>query len=114
MRACLARPKGLESFRNLINTEGDLLMHKNRINSKLVIVALAVLFILALVWTGSSAQQPTVTGTVLLQQDLNIPGSTVALVSVEIPVGGREGKHTHPGTLVVYVRRVTVTLDYGG
>jgi quercetin dioxygenase-like cupin family protein len=55
-----------------------------------------------------------VTRKVLMQQDLNIPGYTAALVSVEIPVGGREGKHTHPGTLLVYVQEGTLTLDYEG
>jgi quercetin dioxygenase-like cupin family protein len=88
-------------------------MHKNRINPKFVI-ALAVLFILVPMWTSSSAQQPTVTRKVLLQQDLNIPGYSAALVSVEVPVGGREGKHTHPGTLMVYVQEGTFTLEYEG
>jgi quercetin dioxygenase-like cupin family protein len=49
-----------------------------------------------------------------MQQDLNIPGYTAALVLVEIPVGGREGRHTHPGTLVVYVQEGALTLDYEG
>ena len=89
-------------------------MNKNRINPRLVIVVLAVLFILAPLWTSSIAQQPTVTRKVLLQQDLNISGYTAALVSVEIPVGGREGRHTHPGTLVVYVQEGAFTLDYEG
>jgi quercetin dioxygenase-like cupin family protein len=61
-----------------------------------------------------SAQQPTVTRKVLMQQDLAIPGYTMALVSVEIPVGGREGRHTHPGTLIVLVQEGALTLDYEG
>jgi quercetin dioxygenase-like cupin family protein len=61
-----------------------------------------------------SAQQPTVTRKVLIQQDLAIPGYTAAMVSVEIPVGGREGKHTHPGTAMVVVQEGELTLDYEG
>ena len=34
-----------------------------------------------------------------------MPGNySLAVVSVEIPVGGREGKHSHPGPLIVYVQ----------
>src|ERR1041385_7252724 len=86
----------------------------NRINVKSVLVAAAVAILLP-VWTNSAAQnQPNVTRKVLMQQDLSIPGYTTALISVEIPVGGREGRHTHPGTLIVYVQEGTLTLDYEG
>lgn len=64
--------------------------------------------------TCLSAQAPQPTRKVLLQQDLAIPGYTAALVAVEIPVGAREGRHTHPGTAIVYVQEGTLTLDYEG
>jgi quercetin dioxygenase-like cupin family protein len=90
-------------------------MYKNWINIKHVLIAAAVLAVLLPAWTNSAAQnQPNVTRKVLMQQDLNIPGYTTALISVEIPVGGREGRHTHPGTLIVYVQEGTLTLDYEG
>jgi quercetin dioxygenase-like cupin family protein len=90
-------------------------MYKNRLNIKLLLVAAAVLAVLLPAWTTSAAQnQPSVTRKVLMQQDLNVPGYTTALISVEIPVGGREGRHTHPGTLIVYVQEGTLTLDYEG
>jgi quercetin dioxygenase-like cupin family protein len=80
-----------------------------------MLIAAAVVAILLPGWTKSAAQQaPSVTRKVLMQQDLNIPGYTTALISVEIPVGGREGRHTHPGTLLVYVQEGTLTLDYEG
>ncbi len=62
------------------------------------------------------AQTPAsaVVRTVLLQHDLAIPGYSTALVSVEIPVGGREGRHTHPGLLIAHVESGAVTLDYEG
>ena len=73
-------------------------------------------FIMAL---GSLAAQkpaaPTVTRTPLLTQDLPMPGGYVAtLVSVELPVGAREGRHMHSGTLVAYVREGELTLDHEG
>jgi len=50
---------------------------------------------------------------VLMQQD--VPnGAQLSVVSVEIPVGGREGRHTHPGPLIVYVQEGALTLDYEG
>jgi quercetin dioxygenase-like cupin family protein len=69
----------------------------------------------AAVWTVpvSSAPAPTVVRKVLNQQDTG-PGQTMALISVEIPVGGREGKHTHPGALMVYVTDGALTLEYEG
>jgi quercetin dioxygenase-like cupin family protein len=62
------------------------------------------------------AQQaaPTVVRTVLFAQDLNIPGYQEVLVEVRIPVGGREGRHTHPGTVIVHVEEGELTLDYDG
>ena len=78
---------------------------------KYVKAAIAVLISSAL---SLSAQQPTVTRKVLIQQDLAIPGYTAAMVAVEIPVGGREGRHTHPGTVMVVVQEGELTLDYEG
>ena len=60
------------------------------------------------------AQLPAVQRKVLLQQDLTIPGYQAVLVSVEIPVGGREGRHTHPGSVLVHVEEGALTLDYQG
>ena len=60
------------------------------------------------------AQQPTVQRKVLQQHDLTIPGYQAVLVAVEIPVGGREGRHTHPGTALVLVEQGELTLDYVG
>lgn len=60
------------------------------------------------------AQQPAVQRKVLLTQDLAIPGYQTVSAVVEIPAGGREGRHTHPGSVVVYVTDGTLTLDYEG
>jgi quercetin dioxygenase-like cupin family protein len=60
------------------------------------------------------AQQPTVERRVLLQQDLAIPGYQNVLIAVTLPAGGREGRHTHPGTLLVHVIDGVLTLDHDG
>ncbi len=65
-------------------------------------------------WSIARAQQPTVERKVLLQQDLMIPGYQNVLVAVTIPAGGREGRHMHPGTLLVHVLDGVMTLDHDG
>lgn len=64
--------------------------------------------------TSAQTAAPPVTRTVLLQHDTSVPGYSAVLVAVEIPVGGREGRHTHPGTLVARVEQGELTLDYEG
>ena len=62
----------------------------------------------------AQAQQPAVERKVLLQQDVAIPGYQNVLVAVTIPAGGREGRHTHPGTALVHVLEGVLTLDHDG
>ncbi len=74
----------------------------------------AACLVAAIVIPATAAQQaPQVVRKVLLQQD--VPGNQqMSLVEVQIPAGGREGKHQHPGSLVVYVLEGNLTLDYEG
>lgn len=70
-------------------------------------------------WAGSpplslAAQAPDIVRRVLLQQDLPIPNYQVVAFSVELPPGGREGLHTHSGTLIVHMLEGTVTFDHEG
>ena len=76
-------------------------------------------FIIAAVVVGgaqslTNAQQAGVERKVLLQQDLTMPGYQAVLVAVTIPVGGREGRHIHPGTVLVHVQEGALTLDHDG
>ena len=78
-----------------------------------VFVALAALAAAALI--EAQTAPPAVVRKVLLQQDLVSPANySLALVSVEIPVGGREGRHTHSGSLAVYVLEGAISMDYEG
>lgn len=76
--------------------------------------ALIGLTALSAALSAASAQQPTVQRKMLLKQDLPIAGYQAVMAAVEIPVGGREGRHTHPGAVVVYVQEGALTLDYEG
>ena len=64
--------------------------------------------------TSDAAPAPNVQRRVLLTQDLQIPNYQTVLVEVTIPAGGREGRHTHPGTAVVHVQEGQLTLDLEG
>ena len=49
----------------------------------------------------------------LLQED-GPPGYQAVLNVLEIPPGGREIRHTHPGPLVGYILEGTLTLEHEG
>jgi len=88
-------------------------MTKNSIKGAALVLVL--LFSgLSLLLAAPAAQQPTVTRKILLKKDAAIPGYEQDLVAVEIPVGAREGRHTHPGSAMIFVQEGTLTLDYEG
>jgi quercetin dioxygenase-like cupin family protein len=80
------------------------------------ICVLAAMAALAFVFmqVTQAQQAPAVKRTVLLQHDTSAPGFEAILVAVEIPVGGREGRHFHPGTAMIHVTDGAITLDYEG
>jgi quercetin dioxygenase-like cupin family protein len=64
---------------------------------------------------GLKAQPaPTVKRTVLLKQDMTIPGREAVMAAVELPPGGREGRHTHPAEVYGFVQEGTITLEVQG
>jgi quercetin dioxygenase-like cupin family protein len=92
-------------------------MLKNSIKATFIALVVAAFYTWTPLASSAAAQQPaapTVTRTVLMQKDLPIPGYVAALVAVELPVGAREGRHMHSGTLVAYVKEGALTLDYEG
>ena len=77
--------------------------------------AAAAAFVTLSLTPGTFAQAtPEVKRTVLLRHDAPAPGFEALLVGVEIPVGGREGRHTHPGLAIIHVEEGTLSLDYEG
>jgi hypothetical protein len=62
--------------------------------------SLKIAAIIFVVGVSVAAQAPTVVRTVKISHDLALNNGFVSnLVTVEIPVGGREGRHKHAGTL---------------
>jgi quercetin dioxygenase-like cupin family protein len=89
-------------------------MIKNSMKVVALFFAVMAFPTLALLLVTPAAQQPTVTRKILLKQDSPVPGYEEALVMVEIPSGGREGRHTHPGSVIIYVQEGTLTFDNEG
>ena len=79
-----------------------------------VCFAVSAVAAVSAVSVAAPAPGPNVERKMLLQQDLSIPNYSTALVEVTIPAGGREGKHTHPGSAVVYVQQGALTLSMEG
>src|SRR5262245_63386039 len=83
-----------------------------RITMRLVTIGAALVLglpALSVTPAPASAQQPTIQRKVLLTQDLPIADYQIVMAAVEIPAGGREGRHTHPGALVVYIQEGALT-----
>lgn len=89
-------------------------MTKNSKKFAVVASVLVVLSSLAVSFTTPAAQQPAVSRKILLKQDAPVPGYEEVLAAVEIPAGGREGRHTHPGSVIIYVQEGTLTFDTDG
>jgi len=78
------------------------------------LAALLTLAVTALTWAQTSSAPPAVIRKMLMQQDLSIPDYQVLLLTVEIPAGGREGKHKHSGDLAVYIQEGEMVLEVEG
>jgi quercetin dioxygenase-like cupin family protein len=89
-------------------------MIKNSIKAVALVFVVVMFFSLALLLVTPAAQQPNVSRKILLKHDSPIPGYEEDLATVEIPPGGREGRHTHPGSLLVHVQEGVLTFDYEG
>jgi quercetin dioxygenase-like cupin family protein len=76
--------------------------------------AFAAALALSLGAAVSAQNAPGPVRTVLARQDTTVPGYEAVAVRVEIPVGGREGRHKHPGVAMGYVEQGTLTLEYEG
>jgi len=62
-----------------------------------------------------AAQEPKVERTILQRQDLaGVPGYELLFVEATIPVGGREGRHTHPGTMLGYLTAGDFAMEVEG
>ncbi len=78
--------------------------------------ALWTLAIATVAWTASTRAEapPSVKRSVLQKHDLHAAKQEGVMAMVEIPPGGREGRHTHPAEVFAYVLEGTATLDIEG
>ena len=73
----------------------------------------AVALVLGLGCAAAFAQQG-VERQILLRHDLDVPGHEAVLAQVSIAPGGREGRHTHPGSGVAHVLSGALTVEMDG
>jgi quercetin dioxygenase-like cupin family protein len=85
------------------------------VSSRLVAVVAIAAVVGAAGIQGLKAQQaPSVKRTVLLKQDMTVPGREAVMALVELPPGASEGRHTHPAEVYVFVQEGTPTFEVEG
>jgi quercetin dioxygenase-like cupin family protein len=75
-------------------------------------IAAVVMFVIGLTMRSDAQVGPS--RKILLQRDLDIPGYETILNEASVAVGGREGKHRHPGAFVAYLLEGEMTLEMEG
>jgi quercetin dioxygenase-like cupin family protein len=77
-----------------------------------LLAASAMISVLAMAPAGDA--QVGLERKIVLQQDLKMPGYETVVAEVTLAVGAREGRHTHPGTLIGYLLQGELTLEVEG
>ena len=86
-----------------------------RVGSRMAVMVAIGVVAGAAGFQGLKAQQaPSVKRTVLLKQDMTIPGREAVMALVELPPGATEGKHTHPAEVYGYVLEGAINLEVEG
>lgn len=75
---------------------------------------MAALLVAAGASVAAAGRTPELKRQVLQRQHLRAPGQEGLMVLVEIPPGGREGRHSHPGEVFVYVLAGAVRYESEG
>ena len=57
---------------------------------------------------------PQVKRTIVLKQDMTLPGREAVMATIELPPGSAEGRHTHPAELYVYLIEGEIVLENEG
>ncbi len=80
-----------------------------------VISAAAIVLLAGAATFGLTAQQPpAVKRTILMKQEMTIPGREAVMAFVDIPVGAAEGYHTHPAEVFIFVLEGTIKQELQG
>jgi len=87
----------------------------NHPTSKIAAAATVILLAAAAGVQALNAQQaPAVKRTILLKQEMTIPGREAVMALVELPPGSAEGRHTHPAEVFAFVQEGTISLEIEG
>jgi quercetin dioxygenase-like cupin family protein len=87
----------------------------NRLRTSVVLMAVVFAVVLVLSPFVGAQEKSEIKRNILAKQDLaTVPGHEGVLAQVEIPVGGAEPRHTHPGEAFGYVQEGTLTLNIEG
>jgi len=78
------------------------------------LVAIAVVVAAAGIHGLKAQPAPSVKRTVLLRQDMSIPGREAVMAAVELPPGATEGRHTHPAEVYAFIQEGTLTMAVDG
>jgi quercetin dioxygenase-like cupin family protein len=79
-------------------------------------LSIAALAAALLLCRSASAAEPApgVSRVVLQQHDLKAPGYEAVMADVRIAAGAREGRHSHPAEVFLYMLEGTLTLEVEG
>ena len=81
---------------------------------KLVAGCAVAVFALMTGIPASNGQPPAVKRTLVLKQDMDVPGREAIMAKVELPPGTAEGRHTHPAEVYVFVQEGVISLENEG
>lgn len=87
---------------------------KDRKRSVVVLLILSIAVAVAGFGMLSAQPAPSVKRSILLKQDMTIPGREVVMAAVELPPGAAEGRHTHPAEVYAFVQEGTISLEVEG
>ena len=88
---------------------------KSALTALALISITAITTMIATLHAPAIAQQtPQVKRSILLKQDMSIPGREAVMATIELPPGSAEGRHTHPAELYVYLIEGEIVLENEG
>jgi quercetin dioxygenase-like cupin family protein len=76
--------------------------------------AVAVFVIVAGISVLNAQQAPSIKRSLVLKQDMEVPGREAVMAFVELPPGSAEGRHTHPAEAFVFVLEGEISLENEG
>ncbi len=87
-------------------------------NRTALVVSMTLVLGVALGFIGNRAlnaqQARSIKTTILLKQDMSVPGREAVMALAEIPPGAAEGRHTHPAEVYAFVLEGKILLENEG